>query len=304
MNAGLVHLAAVDPDRAPRARFSAPLDLGAEVGDRWPATSADSPGVRRNSPGGRRRRLAANADGDEHHAEVHDHAAVGPTDEAAPALAAGGEHELAQRGTGGEPAEAEREQRGEARGRRAATASTSAAGAGPRRPEQPRGAAARADALRHGSTGATAMRNSSARPIGIVMRSKYGRADRDAVAVERLDEQREHRAEQHDERERGEQHVVGEERALARDGESMRPGERRRSPRQPMSPTDDDHDQREEARAASARSSDSVNACTESSTPERVRNVPRMVSANVAHSSERFQTRSIPRRSCTITECR
>ena len=49
---------------------------------------------------------------------------------------------------------------------------------------------------------------------------------------------------------------------------------------------------------------DSVNACTESSTPERVRNVPRIVSANVAHSSERFQTRSIPRRSCTITECR
>ena len=48
----------------------------------------------------------------------------------------------------------------------------------------------------------------------------------------------------------------------------------------------------------------SVNACTESSTPERVRNVPRIVRVNVAHSSERFQTRSIPRRSCTITECR
>ena len=29
-----------------------------------------------------------------------------------------------------------------------------------------------------------------------------------------------------------------------------------------------------------------------------------MVSANVATSSDRFQTCSIPRRSCTITECR
>ena len=36
------------------------------------------------------------------------------------------------------------------------------------------------DALRHGSTGATAMRNSSASAIGIVMRSKYGPPDRDA----------------------------------------------------------------------------------------------------------------------------
>ena len=49
---------------------------------------------------------------------------------------------------------------------------------------------------------------------------------------------------------------------------------------------------------------DSLKAWTESSTPERVRNVPRMVRAKVAHSSERFQTRSIPRRSCTMTEWR
>ncbi len=47
---------------------------------------------------------------------------------------------------------------------------------------------------------------------------------------------------------------------------------------------------------------DSVKACTESMTPERVRNVPRMVSAKVAHSNDRFQTRNIPRRSWTITE--
>ena len=45
-----------------------------------------------------------------------------------------------------------------------------------------------------------------------------------------------------------------------------------------------------------------MNACTESTTPERVRNVPRIVRQNVAITSDRFQTRSIPRRSCTITE--
>ena len=47
---------------------------------------------------------------------------------------------------------------------------------------------------------------------------------------------------------------------------------------------------------------DSLKECTLSSTPERVRNVPRMVRLNVAHSSARFQTRSMPRRSCTSTE--
>jgi hypothetical protein len=48
--------------------------------------------------------------------------------------------------------------------------------------------------------------------------------------------------------------------------------------------------------------SDSVNACTLSITPERVRNVPRIVRQNVAMTRDRFHTRSIPRRSCTITE--
>ena len=48
--------------------------------------------------------------------------------------------------------------------------------------------------------------------------------------------------------------------------------------------------------------SDSVKAWTELMTPERVRNVPRIVRQKVAMTSDRFQTRSIPRRSCTITE--
>ena len=47
-----------------------------------------------------------------------------------------------------------------------------------------------------------------------------------------------------------------------------------------------------------------VNACTDSSTPDLVMKVPRMVSENVAHSKEMFHTRNMPRRSCTSTECR
>ena len=49
---------------------------------------------------------------------------------------------------------------------------------------------------------------------------------------------------------------------------------------------------------------DSEKACTDWMTPERVRNVPRMVRAKVATESDRFHTRISPRRSCTSTECR
>ena len=38
--------------------------------------------------------------------------------------------------------------------------------------------------------------------------------------------------------------------------------------------------------------------------PDRVMNVPNIVRKNVMITSETFQTRSMPRRSCTITECR
>ncbi len=47
---------------------------------------------------------------------------------------------------------------------------------------------------------------------------------------------------------------------------------------------------------------DCVKLCTDVTTPDRVRNVPRIVRQNVASTSDRFHTRSIPRRSCTITE--
>ena len=48
---------------------------------------------------------------------------------------------------------------------------------------------------------------------------------------------------------------------------------------------------------------DCEKAWTEFNTPDRVRNVPRIVRLNVAISSDRFHTRSIPRRSWTMTEC-
>ena len=81
---------------------------------------------------------------------------------------------------------------------------------------------------------------------------EVGHADRDAVAVDRLDQQREHRAEQHDEGERGEQQVVGEERAL--------PGERgvdaAGRPQAVAPPADEEHadadDQGEEAEEGGA----------------------------------------------------
>jgi hypothetical protein len=44
--------------------------------------------------------------------------------------------------------------------------------------------------------------------------------------------------------------------------------------------------------------------CTDWMTPDRVKKVPRMVSAKVATDNERFQTRKSPRRSWTSTECR
>ena len=49
---------------------------------------------------------------------------------------------------------------------------------------------------------------------------------------------------------------------------------------------------------------DAPNAWIESRIPERTRKVPRMASTPVASTSETFQTRSIPRFSWIITECR
>src|SRR5208283_2913105 len=49
---------------------------------------------------------------------------------------------------------------------------------------------------------------------------------------------------------------------------------------------------------------DCAKACTELITPERVRNVPSIESRKVAKMSDIFQTFSMPRFSCIMTECR
>ncbi len=53
-----------------------------------------------------------------------------------------------------------------------------------------------------------------------------------------------------------------------------------------------------------ASSGSSPNACTDCTMPDRVMNVPKMVRKNVMMTSDTFQTRSMPRFSWTITECR
>ncbi len=151
--------------------------------------------------------------------EVHDHAAVGPPHQAAPptdVAGAGrphGEDEGAGRGGGGHGAEAEADERGEA-AQAEGDAQHDGAHADPHRDGQPlpQHAAAHlapAQDRRHGHE------------------EEQGQADRDGDGVEerradahlllgdRLVEKRVEGAEQHDEGESDEEHVVEEERALA-----------------------------------------------------------------------------------------
>ena len=84
-------------------------------------------------------------------------------------------------------------------------------------------------------------------------------------------------------------------------GESIEPGDRSRSPRHAIKPSDTTTVTPKKP-SNHEPTGPSPNACTELITPDRVMNVPRMVSENVATSRLRFQTRSIPRRSWTSTE--
>ena len=146
---------------------------------------------------------------------MHDHAAVGATDETAPALASGGEHHLTQRGTACETTEAEGQHR-----RPAASADDCGkhhrTDTEPGGPDQPIGQdvaaclAPRQDrGDRHQEQQGEADRHGHLIEVRI--------ADRDRATVDRLDDQREDGAEQHHEREAGEHHIVGQERALPRD---------------------------------------------------------------------------------------
>ncbi len=153
-------------------------------------------------------------DGDEDHADVHDHPAVGPSDQATPALAARRQDELAARRSGGATGEPERDERRPA-ARTEGNGDDERAGAAPRRPEQPlaQQLGARLAPRQHRGDGHQEQQGQPDRrgePVEV------RRADDRAPVLQRLDEQREDGAEQDDEGEHREQHVVGEERALAR----------------------------------------------------------------------------------------
>jgi len=156
-------------------------------------------------------------------------------------------------------------------------------------------------ALRHGSTGAMAIRNSSSRPIGIVIRSKYGaptviwRSCNASTSSGKIVPSSTMNANTANS-------TLFARNAASRDnGESILPGDRSRSPRHAMSASDTTTTMPKNP-SRYAPTGPSPNACTLFSTPERVRNVPRIVSENVATSSDRFHTRNMPRRSCTSTE--
>ena len=213
----------------------------------------------RRAPAGSRRpavaRLRGEGHGDDDHAEVHDHAAVGPPD-AGPASPAGGWPARA----GAAPS-----RRRSRRARRRPAAPTPSAPSSTATTSAPtphhagqnsRSRSSSVDALRHGSTGRDRHQEQQGeadrRGHAVEVRA---RPTDDAAVLQRLDEQREHGAEQHDE---------GEHARTARcwrgtrppgeSGESIAPGERSRSPRQPISAERHDDDEAEERRAGRRRS--------------------------------------------------
>ena len=147
------------------------------------------------------------------------------------------------------------------------------------------------------------MRKSNVSPMGMVMRLKYG-TPTDTRSLFKASTASGNNVPNKITNANAAKRTLFAKNAPSREkGESIRPGDRSRSPLQPMSPT--------VAKTMSAKKPISaipilevVNAWTDSSTPERVIHVPRIVRANVAHKSEMFHTRNMPRRSCTKTECK
>ena len=160
-----------------------------------------------------------------------------------------------------------------------------------------------APAVRHGRAGATAMRNSNESPRGMVMRSKYGSPTDSCVPRNASATSGKTVPSSTTKAKPAKSTLLARKAASRETGESMRPGARRWSPRQAMRPMPTAATIPRKARS-NGPTDDCEKAWTEFTTPERARNVPRMVRQNVATRSERFQTRSIPRRSCTTTECR
>ena len=168
------------------------------------------------------RRGGDHAHGEDDDADVHDHPAVGPPDEAPPPpdmaglRGAHGQVEGPGGGGAGHGTESETDQRGRA-AQPERHADHDRADADPDRdgetlPEHRPADLAPAQHRRHGheEQERQAGRNSD--------RVEEGRADGDLLLRDRLVQKRIHGAEQHHERETDEQHVVEQERTLASEG--------------------------------------------------------------------------------------
>ena len=155
----------------------------------------------------------------------------------------------------------------------------------------------------HGRAGATAMRNSRAKPIGIVIRSKYGLPTEIRSPFAASTSSGNTVPSSTTKANAPNRRLLTRNAEVRETGDSMEPTVLMESPRQAMRPTVVTTT-RPKNPSSIGPMPDSVKACTDSSTPDRVMNVPRMVSENVAQSSERFQTRNIPWRSWTMTEWR
>ena len=184
-------------------------------------------------------------DGDHDHAEVHDHAAVGPPDQPAPALAPRRQHDLAQRRPGGEPGEAEGDERRPARRRRRARRARAS-----RRRTTPARTAGPAAAPRWPCATAAPGRppsGTAARcPIGIVSRSKYGGPTTVWRSCSASTSSGNTVPSSTTNANTANSTLLARNAPSRDSGESIAPGERRRSPRQPISTSDDGDDDPEE----------------------------------------------------------
>ena len=222
-------------------------------------------------------------DGDDDHADVHDHAAVGPADEAAPALPAGGQHHLAQRRRRRRTRRGRTPRSGASPSAPTSTATHERADAAPRRPEQPLAEQLAAAPCATAAPGRRPSGTAATSPIGIDSRSKYGapttiwRSCSASTSSGNTVPSSTTKANTVNS-------TLLARNAPSRDsGESIAPGERRRSPRQAISAERHDDDDAEERQQVRRRPGRRRTRARSSITPERVRNVPRIVSANVAH---------------------
>ncbi len=194
----------------------------------------------------------------EDHPEVHHHASVGPAEQAAVTLAAGGEHELAQGRAGSEAAEGERQQ-GRKAGGTEGDGQHEGAGAAPGRPEESV-AQQLAPGLAPRKARGDGHEEEQYEADRLAHRVEEGGADGDLAVVLGLDDEGEDGAEQDDEGEQGEDDVVGEEGALA--GDRRVDGTRRAqavtAPGDEPQRNEDDHPERAEQVGADAAVAEGV----------------------------------------------